>query len=115
MIERLISKIHNATVTEANLLYMGSITIDEDLMIEVNMIDGQKVQVLNVNNGERIETYIIKGKRGTNIIGINGAAARLFYVGDKVLILAYGIMDFEKAKDFKPLIKIIEDDRNKTK
>ena len=108
MIERLISKIHNATVTEANLLYMGSITIDENLLDEVNMIDGQKVQVLNVNNGERIETYIIKGKRGSNIIGINGAAARLFYVGDKVLILAYGIMDFESSKNFKPLIKIIE-------
>lgn len=106
LIEVLISKIHNVTVTEANLHYMGSITIDEDMMDDVNMIENQKVQVLNLNNGERIETYIIKGERCSKIIGINGAAARKFYVGDKVLILAYGTMDFDKARDFKPLIKI---------
>lgn len=110
-IEILISKIHNAKVTESNLNYMGSITIDCDLMDEVNLIENQKVQVLNLNNGERIWTYVIKGERGTNIIGINGAAARKFYVGDRVLILAYGTMDFETAKNYKPIIKIFKDEK----
>jgi len=103
LIERLKSKIHRAPVTEANLGYMGSITIDEDYMDEVNLIDGEKVQVLNVNNGERIETYVIKGERGSKIIGINGPAARKFYVGDIVIVISYALMDFETAKNFKPL------------
>lgn len=105
LIEILISKIDGVCVSESNLHYHGSITIDEDIMDDVNLIEYQRVQVLNVNNGERIETYVIKGKRGTNVIGINGAAARKFYIGDKVLILAYGTMDFDVAKNYKPLIK----------
>lgn len=108
LIERLKSKIHRVPITQANLNYVGSITIDEDYMDEVNLIDGEKVQVLNVNNGERIETYVIKGERGTKIIGINGPAARKFQVDDIVIIISYALMDFEKAKDFKPLQLIFE-------
>lgn len=103
-IEVLKSKIHCATVTEANLHYMGSITIDEDLMDAANMIAGEKVQVLNNNNGERFETYIIKGQRGSGSICLNGAAARRVLPGDTIIIISYALMDFEEAKSFKPAV-----------
>ena len=104
MIEVLKSKIHCATVTEANLNYMGSITIDEDLMDAANMIAGEKVQIVDNNNGERFETYIIKGERGSGCICLNGAAARKVQVGDTVIIISYALMDFEEAKRFKPTV-----------
>lgn len=103
-IERLKSKIHCATVTDANINYKGSITIDEDLMDAANMIVGEKVQVLDNNNGERFETYIIKGERGSGCICLNGAAARKVLPGDTVIIISYALMDFEEAKIFKPSI-----------
>ena len=103
-IEVLKSKIHRAKVTQAELHYVGSIAIDEDLMDAANMIENEKVQVVNVNNGERLETYIIKGKRGSGIVCLNGPAARRGMVGDIVVIISYAIMDFEKAKSFKPWI-----------
>lgn len=103
-IERLKSKIHRVTVTEANLNYVGSITIDEDLMDAANMIEGEKVYIVNNNNGERFETYIIKGKRGSGIICLNGAAARRAQPGDIIIIISYAIMDFEEAKTFNPWI-----------
>lgn len=103
-IEVLKSKIHCATVTEANLNYMGSITIDEDLMDAANLIAGEKVQIVDNNNGERFETYIIKGERGSGCVCLNGAAARKVQVGDVVIIIAYALLDFEEAKTFKPTI-----------
>lgn len=104
MIEVLKSKLHCVTVTEANLNYMGSITIDEDLMDAANLIAGEKVQIVDNNNGERFETYIIKGKRGSGCICLNGAAARKVQVGDVVIIMSYALMDFEEAKGFKPTV-----------
>ncbi len=104
MIEVLKSKLHCVTVTEANLNYMGSVTIDEDLMDAANMIAGEKVQIVDNNNGERFETYIIKGKRGSGCICLNGAAARKVQVGDVVIIMSYALMDFEEAKRFKPTV-----------
>ena len=104
MIEVLKSKIHFVTVTEANLNYMGSITIDEDIMDAANMIAGEKVQIVDNNNGERFETYIIKGERGSGCICLNGAAARKVQVGDVVIIMSYALMDFEEAKTFKPTV-----------
>ncbi len=104
MIEVLKSKIHCVSVTEANLNYMGSITIDEDLMDAANMIAGEKVQIVDNNNGERFVTYIIKGERGTGCICLNGAAARKVQVGDVVIIMSYALMDFEEAKSFKPTV-----------
>ncbi|MBP3679795.1 MAG: aspartate 1-decarboxylase [Bacteroidaceae bacterium] len=104
MIEVMKSKIHCARVTEANLNYMGSITIDEDLMDAANLIAGEKVAIVNNNNGERFETYIIKGERGTGCICLNGAAARKVQVGDVVIIMSYALMDFEEAKTFKPWV-----------
>jgi aspartate 1-decarboxylase len=103
-IELLKSKIHRVTITEANLNYVGSVTIDEDLMDAANVIEFEKVQVLNVNNGERIETYIIKGPRGSGAICLNGPAARKASVGDVVIIASYALMDFEEARKFKPTI-----------
>ncbi len=103
-IEVLKSKLHCVTVTEANLNYMGSITIDEDLMDAANLIAGEKVQIVNNNNGERFETYIIKGERGTGCICLNGAAARKVQVGDVVIIISYALMDFEEAKHFVPSV-----------
>ena len=103
-IEILKSKIHRAIVTQAELHYVGSITIDEDLMDAANLIENEKVQVLNVNNGERLETYVIKGGRKTGVICINGPAARKTQVGDVVIVISFGIMDFEEAKNFKPTI-----------
>ena len=109
MIEVLKSKIHCATVTEANLHYMGSITIDQDLMDAANMIAGEKVQIVDNNNGERLETYIIAGERGTGCICLNGAAARKGQVGDEVIIISYALMDFEEAKRYKPTIVFPKD------
>ena len=103
-IQVLKSKIHRATVTDANINYVGSITIDEELMHEANLIEFEKVQVLNINNGERIETYVIKGERGSGTICLNGAAARKFLPNDLVIIVSYATMDFEGAKLFKPSI-----------
>ncbi|KAA2242503.1 aspartate 1-decarboxylase [Chitinophaga agrisoli] len=102
-IEVLKSKIHRAVITEANLQYVGSITIDEDLMDAANLIEYEKVQVVNVNNGERLETYIIKGKRGSGVICMNGPAARLCAAGDVVIIMSYASMDFEAAKKHTPV------------
>lgn len=104
MIEVMKSKIHCARVTEANLNYMGSITIDEDLMDAANLIAGEKVSIVNNNNGERFETYIIKGERGSGCVCLNGAAARKVQVGDIVIIMSYALMDFEEAKTFKPWV-----------
>lgn len=104
MIEVLKSKLHCVTVTEANLNYMGSITIDEDLLDAAGMIEGEKVQIVDNNNGERFETYIIKGERGSGAICLNGAAARRVQVGDVCIIIAYALMDFEEAKSYKPTI-----------
>ncbi|MBK7869969.1 MAG: aspartate 1-decarboxylase [Saprospiraceae bacterium] len=104
LIHRFKSKIHRATVTEANLNYIGSITIDEALMDAANLIEGEKVQIVNNNNGERFETYIIKGERNSGVICLNGAAARKVQVGDTVIIIAYALMDFEEAKTFQPSI-----------
>ena len=103
-IEILKSKIHRAVITEANLNYIGSITIDEDLMDAANLIENEKVQVVNVNNGERLETYVIKGKRGSGICCLNGPAARKGMVGDVVVIISYASISFAEAKDFKPSI-----------
>ena len=104
MIEVLKSKIHRVRVTQANLNYVGSITIDEDLMDAANMIEGEKVQILDINNGERFETYIIKGERGSGCICLNGAAARKVAVDDLVIIVSYALLDFEEAKTFKPWV-----------
>lgn len=101
-IEVVKSKIHKVTVTQANLQYVGSITIDENLMEAANMIENEKVQIVNINNGERLETYIIKGERGSGEICLNGPAARKVAVGDVIIIISYASMDFEEAKKFKP-------------
>jgi len=97
------SKLHQVSVTEANLNYVGSITIDEDLMDAANLIAGERVQVVNNNNGERLETYVIKGERGSGVICLNGAAARKTQVGDVLIIISYAWMSPEEAKDFKPV------------
>ena len=110
MIEVLKSKLHCVHVTEANLNYMGSITIDEDLMDEVNLIAGEKVAIVDNNNGERFETYVIKGERGSGCICLNGAAARKVQVGDVVIIMSYALMDFEEAKTFKPTVAVPDAD-----
>jgi aspartate 1-decarboxylase len=103
-IQILKSKVHRATVTEANIDYVGSLTMDADLMDAANMLEHEKIQVVNVNNGERIETYLIKGERGSGIICLNGPAARKAVVGDIVIIISYALMDFELAKTFKPTV-----------
>lgn len=103
-IEVLKSKIHRAKITQAELHYVGSITIDEALMNEANLIEGEKVQVVNINNGERLETYVIKGERNSGVICLNGPAARKAIVGDLVVIISYASMDWEEAKKFKPSI-----------
>jgi len=111
-IEMLYSKIHRATVTDANLNYVGSITIDEELMEEANLLVGQKVDIVNINNGERFSTYVIKGKRGKRDICLNGAAARKVHPGDKIIIIAYASMSIEEAKNFKPAVLIVDDENN---
>jgi aspartate 1-decarboxylase len=111
-IEILKSKLHRVTVTEANLNYVGSVTIDEDLLDAAGMIEHEKVAIVNVNNGERLETYIIKGKRGSGTICINGPAARKAMVGDIVVIISYTIMDFESAKTHQPKV-VFTDAKNR--
>ena len=111
LIEVLKSKLHCVSVTEANLNYMGSITIDEDLMDAVGLIAGEKVQVVDNNNGERFETYVICGKRGSGCICLNGAAARKVLVGDIIIIISYALMDFEEAKTFKPTVVFPKNNR----
>lgn len=103
-VEMLKSKIHRVHVTEANLDYIGSITIDEALMEAVNLLEGEKVSIVNVNNGERFDTYTIRGERNSGVICLNGPAARKCAVNDIVIIIGYGIMDFEEAKNFQPSI-----------
>ncbi|GHT07059.1 aspartate 1-decarboxylase [Bacteroidia bacterium] len=107
------SKLHRVTVTESNLNYIGSVTIDEDLMEVANLIEGEKVQIVNNNNGERIETYVIRGLRGSGMICLNGAAARKFQPGDIIIIMSYALMDFEEAKQFKPVIVFPDTATNK--
>ena len=104
LIEVLKSKIHRVSITGANLHYIGSITIDEDLMDAANLIENEKVHVLNLNNGERLETYVIKGKRGSGDICLNGAAARKVIVGDVIIIMSFALLDIQEAKSFKPTI-----------
>ena len=111
LIEVLKSKLHCVKVTEANLNYMGSITIEEDLMDAANMIEGEKVQIVDNNNGERFETYIIKGERGSGCICLNGAAARKVIVGDTIIIISYALMEFNEAKAFSPTIVFPENNR----
>jgi aspartate 1-decarboxylase len=111
-IEVVKSKIHQVIVTEANLHYVGSITIDETLMSAANLIENEKVHVLNLNNGERLETYVIKGEKDSGVVCLNGPAARKVYVGDAVIVISYASMDFEEAKSFKPWI-IFPDEKNK--
>jgi aspartate 1-decarboxylase len=103
-IEVLKSKIHRAVITEANLNYVGSLTVDEDLMDAANMIEYEKIHVVNVNNGERLETYLIKGPRGSGVICLNGAAARKGEPGDVIIVISYGFMEFEKAKTHQPIV-----------
>ena len=113
LLQVLKSKIHCATVTEANLQYMGSITIDEALMEATGMVEGEMVHVVNNSNGERIVTYIIKGERGSGVICLNGAAARMAHKGDVIIIMSYAIMDFEEAKTFKPTVVFPDTATNK--
>jgi len=112
LIQRFKSKIHRARVTQADLNYVGSITIDEDLMDATNILEGERVQIVNNNNGERLETYVIKGKRGSGTICLNGAAARKVAVGDIVIIISYALMEMEEAKKFKS-ISVFPDEDNK--
>ncbi|RYF96362.1 MAG: aspartate 1-decarboxylase [Chitinophagaceae bacterium] len=111
-IEVLKSKIHRVKVTEANLHYIGSITIDENLMDAANLIENEKVQVLNIDNGERLETYVIKGTRGSGMICMNGPASRRVTVGDTVIVISYASMDFEQAKTHKPSIIFPKEDNS---
>jgi aspartate 1-decarboxylase len=106
------SKIHRATVTEANLNYVGSVTIDEALMEAANLLEGEKVQIVNNNNGERFETYVIRGERNTGMICLNGAAARKVQVGDTVIIMAYALMTAEEARTFQPSV-VFPDEHNR--
>jgi aspartate 1-decarboxylase len=111
-IQVLKSKIHRVKVTQAELHYVGSITIDPDLMKAANLIENEKVEVLNINNGERLETYVISGNRGTGQICLNGPAARKAQIGDLIIIISYATIDFEEAKKFRPVI-IFPDDENR--
>src|SRR5210317_2154766 len=112
-IEVVKSKLHKVSVTEANLNYVGSITIDKALMDAANIIENEKVQVVNVNNGERLETYVIKGKRNSGVICLNGPAARKVQVGDVVIIISYASMDFEEAKKHTPSLIFPDTQTNK--
>jgi len=112
-IEVLKSKLHMVSITQANLHYIGSVTIDEDLMNAANLIENEKVQIVNVSNGERLETYVIKGERGSGQICLNGPAARKCVVGDVVIIISYASMDFEEAKNFKPTVIFPDTQTNK--
>ncbi len=112
-IEVVKSKIHRVTVTEANLNYVGSITIDEDLLDAANLIPNEKVAIVNNNNGERFETYIIKGERGSGMVCLNGAAARKAQPGDVIIVMSYALMDFEEAKTFRPAVVFPDTATNK--
>jgi aspartate 1-decarboxylase len=114
VIQVLKSKIHRATITDSDLNYIGSIAIDEDLIEAANLIENEKVHIYNINNGERLETYVIKGERGSGMISVNGAAARKVAIGDKIIIVSYGSLELEEAKRFKPVI-IFPDEFNKLK
>lgn len=105
------AKIHRVRITEANLNYIGSITIDEDLLDATGILPHERVQIVNLNNGERLETYVIKGERGSGQICLNGPAARKVAVGDKIIIISYGYMDYEEAKKLEPIV-IFPDDNN---
>ncbi|KAF5090527.1 aspartate 1-decarboxylase [Acetobacterium wieringae] len=109
------SKLHRATVTEADLNYVGSITIDEALLDQADILPGEKVQVVDINNGQRFETYTIVGERGSGVICVNGAAARLVQKGDQVIIIAYAMMDRQEALAFKPRVLILDDNNQVTK
>ncbi|MDA3883596.1 MAG: aspartate 1-decarboxylase [Bacteroidales bacterium] len=113
VIEVMKSKIHRVTVTEANLDYIGSITLDEDLMDAANLIANEKVQVLNISNGERIETYVIKGERKSGVVCLNGPAAHRFQPHDIVIVISYAAIDFEEAKSFKPRVIFPDTQTNK--
>jgi len=113
LIEVIKSKIHKVTITGANLHYIGSITIDEDLIDASNLIENEKVHVLDLNNGERLETYVIKGVRGSGEICLNGAAARRVLVGDIIIIMSYALIEFEEAKSFKPVVIFPDTKTNK--
>ena len=113
LIQRLKSKIHRVTVTEANLNYVGSITIDEELMQAAGIIEGEKVQIVNNNNGERLETYVIPGPKGSGAICLNGAAARKAAVGDVVIIISYGLRDIEEARTFRPSVIFPDEKTNR--
>ncbi len=112
LLEFLYAKIHRATVTDANLNYVGSITVDAAILEKANMSEGQKVDILNINNGERFQTYIIAGERGKKDFCLNGAAARKAQVGDKIIICAYALMSADEAKNFKPSIVKLDDNNN---
>lgn len=114
LIEILKSKIHRVSVTDANINYIGSLAIDEDLMDAANLIENEQVHVVNINNGERLITYVIKAKRGSGIISVNGAAARKVTIGDLLIIISYASMDFEEAKKYKPFI-VFPDEKNHLK
>lgn len=109
------SKLHRATVTEANLNYVGSITIDEDLMDAADLLENEKVQVVNNNNGARLETYVITGERGSGVICLNGAAARLVQPGDTVIIISYSVMTDEEARKHKPIIAVLDENNRPLK
>ena len=113
LIELLKSKIHRVTVTEANLSYVGSITIDQDLIEAANILPGEKVQIVNNNNGARLETYVIAGERGSGVVCLNGAAARLVQPGDVVIIMAYAWMTYEEAQGFKPAVVFPDSETNR--
>jgi len=104
------SKIHRATVTQADLHYVGSVTVDEDLMDAADLLEGEQVAVVDITNGARLETYVITGQRGSGVIGINGAAARLVHPGDLVILIAYGVMDDAEARSFKPRVVFVDAD-----
>lgn len=112
MIQVLKSKIHRVRVTQADLNYIGSITIDEELMLASNLIEGEKVQIVNVNNGERFETYVIKGLAKSGMICLNGPAARRVAINDIIIIISYALLDFEEAKKFKPTIVFPNEETN---
>ncbi len=111
-IEMLYSKIHRATVTDANLNYVGSITIDRDLIDSAKLRVGQKVEILNINNGERFSTYVIEGKRGDRDICLNGAAARKVHKGDKIIVVAYATYDEKELENYKPLVVLVNEDNS---
>ena len=113
LIEVLKSKVHKVSITGANLNYIGSITIDEDLMDAARLIENEKVHVLNLNNGERLVTYVIKGERGSGEICLNGAAARKVIIGDVIIIMSFAMMDSEEARQFKPTIIFPDTNTNK--